>query len=261
MADLSSEVRLFYIGLWCVADDAGWIAWNTATIAADLFPYANRRVREGHVEKWAGELRSVGRLVRHECGCVVIPTLPDHQRIGGVKSFTALDKHNLHSTTDQSVAVGSDPSPTRANNANATNNRSVPKGGAGGNGLPHITDDVAVAWEAAAGVSVLASGAFATGYLDDACRRHPSGRVVEAITAGRRGFSGIPSTQQLAAAVRAILDPLPDGKASKQLEAESREAERSRRAVQATKKRTHDIGYHADEPDPMCDLCNGREVA
>lgn len=122
-------------------------------------------------------------------------------------------------------------------------------------GLTSLTPTVSTAWERATGKTVLGSGEFASGYIDDACRRHPAAEVVMAILTGRATFERIPTTQQLTVAVRGILDPLPDAKQAQKAEAEGREATRSRRAVQATKRQAHETGWHADTPDPMCDAC------
>src|SRR5688572_8830651 len=39
LGHLSDSVRLFYVGLWCVADDAGWLEWKPAQLGAALYPY------------------------------------------------------------------------------------------------------------------------------------------------------------------------------------------------------------------------------
>lgn len=122
-------------------------------------------------------------------------------------------------------------------------------------GLPHLTDDVNAAWAKACGVFVIGSGDFAARLIDDVCRRHPEAAVIRAITDARAAYTTIPSTQQLAVGVRGILDPLPTGKDAQRAASEDREAIRSRRAVQATKRQAHDTGWHFDTPDPMCDAC------
>lgn len=123
-------------------------------------------------------------------------------------------------------------------------------------GLPNLTPAVATAWEAASGRTVLASGNFALEYVDDACRRHDTSRVVDAIATARSTFNGsIPTTQQLTVAVRSILDPLPD---PKRIDQEAREAERaasSDRATLATLVRVHRNGAHADDRHPRCPSC------
>lgn len=93
VAAMPPAVRLFYIGLWCVADDYGWLRWNEAEIAAQLFPYAAPKRRLIDVHAWTETLTETGRLVRFRCGCAQIPTLMRHQVNGGKKSGTYRDKH------------------------------------------------------------------------------------------------------------------------------------------------------------------------
>jgi hypothetical protein len=97
---LTPAVRLTYIGLWCVADDAGWLEWDVHQIAVQLYPYESVRVREGRIEGAAVALVAAGRMVMHECGCAVIPKLSEHQKIGGNKSFAARDAHQVHTRPD-----------------------------------------------------------------------------------------------------------------------------------------------------------------
>lgn len=96
MAGLSPAVRLFYIGLWNIADDAGWIEWRIPRIGAVLFPYETVRRRTRDIESWAIALTDAGRLVLYPCGCAQVPTLSRHQRVTGKQSFTALEAHNKH---------------------------------------------------------------------------------------------------------------------------------------------------------------------
>jgi hypothetical protein len=78
-----------------------------------------------------------------------------------------------------------------------------------GEGLLHLDPAVASAWEAAAGRTLLSSGPYAAGLVDDACRRHGPAAVSAAIEASRAGFAFVPSAQALATAVRNRIDPLP----------------------------------------------------
>ncbi len=55
-----ADLKLFYIGMWCVADDEGRFAWDPELIAADLFPYD----RGADVAGLLDRLREAGRLVR-----------------------------------------------------------------------------------------------------------------------------------------------------------------------------------------------------
>jgi hypothetical protein len=99
---LPPDVRLTYIGLWCVADDAGWLSWDVPNIGALLYPYESVRVRERRLDKAGDALEAAGRIVKHECGCVLIPRLEAHQRIGGNKTVVNLTKHRVHTRLDES---------------------------------------------------------------------------------------------------------------------------------------------------------------
>jgi hypothetical protein len=105
MAQLPYAVRLFYIGLWCVADDAGWIEWRPERIAHDLFGYEARARREKHVAEWSAALVKSEHLKLLDCGCAVIPSLPRHQRVTGKQNFRYRDAHGKHTVSGRS-AVG-----------------------------------------------------------------------------------------------------------------------------------------------------------
>lgn len=100
---LSVAARLTYIGLWCVADDAGWLGWDVDHVGALLYPYESGRVRTKRVERAGAELVEAARMVLYPCGCALIPRLEDHQKIGGNKSFTARDRHAVHTRMDKSA--------------------------------------------------------------------------------------------------------------------------------------------------------------
>lgn len=97
---LSPEARLTYIGLWCIADDAGWLPWDVAAIAAMLSPYQSVPVRTRMYTRATTALVEAGRVIVHPCGCAFIPRLADHQKIGGNKSFQYLDRHKVHTRPD-----------------------------------------------------------------------------------------------------------------------------------------------------------------
>lgn len=99
---LSPDVRLTYIGLWCVADDAGYLIWDEPHIGALLYPYESVRVRERQIAKAGVELLNSARVMFFSCGCALIPKLEDHQKIGGNKSFTVRDRHAVHTRADKS---------------------------------------------------------------------------------------------------------------------------------------------------------------
>jgi hypothetical protein len=93
MAALPDPARLFYVGLWNVADDAGWMDWSPAKIGALLYPFRGRPTRERQITAWSDVLVGADRLVLYDCGCGHIPTLPRHQRISGIQSFAVKDRH------------------------------------------------------------------------------------------------------------------------------------------------------------------------
>lgn len=128
-------------------------------------------------------------------------------------------------------------------------------------GLTHITDAVAKAWTDATGKHPIASGAFAQELLDDLVMRNGGPAVVMAIETERAGLDRIPSPQQLAAAIRNRLEPLPDVRTARLSANDQREKERSRRAVEATQRRIHDYGGHADSPHPQCPNCRDQSAA
>lgn len=100
LGHLSDQVRLFYIGLWCVADDAGWLEWRPAQLGATLYPYKRVAERERSIVGFGLALVAAGRLVIHPCGCGFIPTFAKHQRLGGNPSFQYRDKHRHHVAAD-----------------------------------------------------------------------------------------------------------------------------------------------------------------
>ena len=110
LAALPDAARLFYIGLWGIADDAGWFQWQPRQIGALLYPYRNVRRRGMDIATWSEQLVKDGRLRLLDCGCGHIPTLSRHQRITGKQSFTNADRHfskHVVLTDKQSVLSGS----------------------------------------------------------------------------------------------------------------------------------------------------------
>lgn len=60
----SADLKLFYIGMWMVADDDGRFAWEPDLIAADLFPFE----RGANVKALLEKLVQGGQVVRYEHG-------------------------------------------------------------------------------------------------------------------------------------------------------------------------------------------------
>lgn len=84
MAGMSPAVRLFYVGLWLLADDAGWLRWDAAEVGNELYGYEPRGKRERNVVTYLDALLAEGRVTRYECGHVSIPRFLDHQRLSGL---------------------------------------------------------------------------------------------------------------------------------------------------------------------------------
>jgi len=99
---LTSDARLIYIGLWCIADDAGYLDWDVRHIAALLAPYESPHSREKRTAKATTALVDAGRVEVFECGHAWIPTLESHQKIGGNKNFSVRDRHKVHTRMDKS---------------------------------------------------------------------------------------------------------------------------------------------------------------
>ena len=94
---VSAEAREFYVGLWMIADDAGWFVWDAERIAAELYPYGGTAARERNVVKWAESLMALSpaspHLVVYSCGHALVQKMPGHQRIAGKVSVGVRDKH------------------------------------------------------------------------------------------------------------------------------------------------------------------------
>lgn len=83
MAELTPDERLCYIGLWMLADDAGYLRWDPAEAALELYGYVARDERERAIADHLAVLIAAGRVVNLECGHLFLPTLTSHQRLAG----------------------------------------------------------------------------------------------------------------------------------------------------------------------------------
>lgn len=104
---LTAEERELYVGLWMLADDAGWLPRDVPAIAASLYRYMDRTPREAHVTTILGRLRELGKVVSHRC-CLHVPSVERWPR-SGRKTFEHRDEHiQRHSNRSKG---GSNPSP------------------------------------------------------------------------------------------------------------------------------------------------------
>lgn len=104
---LTADAREFYIGLWQLADDAGFLEWDVVRIAAELYPYGTGRngildgdpisQREVDVAAWGKQLMELDagdpHLVLYACGHARVPKMQGHQRVGGRPVYTVRDAH------------------------------------------------------------------------------------------------------------------------------------------------------------------------
>jgi hypothetical protein len=111
IASLPPGTRLFYIGLWMLADDGGWLRWDVDEIGAELYPFDSRRVRERRIERYREELNGLSeRLLVFDCGHAYLPHLVEHQRFGGHPTYTI---RNAHELDPRGVATNREKSPGR----------------------------------------------------------------------------------------------------------------------------------------------------
>jgi hypothetical protein len=93
----TADVREFYIGLWMLADDAGWLVWDVERIAAELYSYQECAEREANVREWSDILRHLDHkrphLRVHRCGHAQVPKMVEHQRIAGKLTLTVETAH------------------------------------------------------------------------------------------------------------------------------------------------------------------------
>lgn len=93
---LDAALRLLYIGLWMLADDAGWLRYDVAEIAASILPYDDVVMREALVSQAVERLAELGRIDVRPCGHAVIPTLSRHQRISEAKRVFTVEREHLN---------------------------------------------------------------------------------------------------------------------------------------------------------------------
>ena len=113
----TAEAREFYIGLWMLADDAGYLVWDHERIGAELYPYDMVTARERNVLRWAEQLEELNpespHLIVWTCGHARVPKMPGHQRIAGKQTFTIAERHRdtcrgVVSRREPKVATDSD---------------------------------------------------------------------------------------------------------------------------------------------------------
>ena len=78
---LTAEQREFYIGLWMLADDAGYVAWEPDRVGAELYPYRSPAWRSKRIVPWLAVL-GPDHVRLLECGKhVLVPNLAKHNHV------------------------------------------------------------------------------------------------------------------------------------------------------------------------------------
>lgn len=125
IAKLAPATRLFYIGTWCLADDAGWFDGDVSEIGHALYGYEPRAARERRVSTMLTELVDAGRIRDHGCGHFDVPTMVSHQHLAGPSKQvqTVLNDHRrrCHPATPREDP----PSPARIGVGNGDGNGQV----------------------------------------------------------------------------------------------------------------------------------------
>jgi hypothetical protein len=85
IASLPHDARLFYIGLWMLADDDGWLRWDVAEMGKELYGFEARAARERRIAKMAAAIAEAlpGKLTIYGCGHAELPKLAVHQHLAG----------------------------------------------------------------------------------------------------------------------------------------------------------------------------------
>lgn len=91
---LTAEQREFYMGLAMLADDAGWLEWDPAYVAAVVYRYEDPKARVETAKAHAARLVATGRLKTFRCGHAQLPRAGER---AGVQETKVFDAHRLES--------------------------------------------------------------------------------------------------------------------------------------------------------------------
>lgn len=79
LAAMPAETRLFYVGLWMSADDAGYVSWDVDRIGAEMYPFRSIGWRRRQMPLMLDALTPQHVSIL-ECGQhIVIPNLEKYQ--------------------------------------------------------------------------------------------------------------------------------------------------------------------------------------
>ena len=106
---LTASERETYVGLWMLADDAGWLPRDIPAIAAALYRYLDRAEREVQVSATLVRLRELGKVESLRC-CLHLPAVERYPRAGR-KSEEHKSEHQRHSKRSNHIQRETKPSP------------------------------------------------------------------------------------------------------------------------------------------------------
>lgn len=135
---LTAEEREAYIGLWMLADDAGWLPWDVPAIGSALYHYVDRKPREALVRQIVTKLSRIGKVERHKC-CIYLPAVARYPRAGKKNTDHAV-AHRTHSKRFKSlrqpdsngIQTDSNPSPVVLPSLPDVAPERAPEGASGG---------------------------------------------------------------------------------------------------------------------------------
>lgn len=101
MTGFTAEEREAYILLSLFADDAGWLEWDEADLAASLYRWEPLEDRERKLAAFREHFEQSGRLRVFRCGHAFMPKVAKRPRAGG-HEFGVQREHGVHSRSTRS---------------------------------------------------------------------------------------------------------------------------------------------------------------
>src|SRR5919205_256420 len=126
VSQLPDSTRLLYVGLWCLADDAGYLEWDMAAIGHSLFGYRSLAIQRRVVETATAALVESGRVRVLDCGRhAVIPTLPKWRISGGNVNERLRKAHFEHANGPSTYKFGTGTDKSRSESPSVSPSESV----------------------------------------------------------------------------------------------------------------------------------------
>ena len=110
---LSPAAFKAYLGIATRSDDAGYLPWRPARIAAGIWPYDPAARRERELLRLAADLVAAGLPRLFDCGCAFLPRLVEDLAVKGGDKTTAIEAYHagcavaLQSAPDADVGLRS----------------------------------------------------------------------------------------------------------------------------------------------------------